>query len=71
MFGIIIMLIVIGVVLWLANTYIPMDDRIKKIMNIVVIIGVIIWLLSAFGVFDYLKAVPAPHVAIPLIQQTG
>ena len=48
---ILIVLIVIGLLLWLANTYIPMDAKIKKIMNIVVIIIVIIWLLNVFGVF--------------------
>jgi hypothetical protein len=37
--------------LWLANTYIPMDPTIKKIINIVVIIAVVLWLLSVFGVF--------------------
>ncbi len=47
--SIIIGLIVIGIVLWLVNTYIPMDPRIKQILNIVVIIVVILWVFSAFG----------------------
>lgn len=47
--NIVIVLIVVGVLLWLVNTYIPMDLKIKKILNIVVIICVIIWLLKAFG----------------------
>ncbi len=54
---ILIVLIVAGVVLWLVNTYIPMDRQIKKILNIVVVIVVIIWLLRIFGVLDFLKDV--------------
>jgi hypothetical protein len=45
----VIVLIVIGVLLWLVNTYIPMDSKIKNIMNIVVVIAVVIWLLNVFG----------------------
>jgi len=52
---ILIVLIVAGIVLWLVNTYIPMDKQIKKILNIVVVIIVIIWLLKIFGVLDFLK----------------
>ncbi|PKO98341.1 MAG: hypothetical protein CVU13_10855 [Bacteroidetes bacterium HGW-Bacteroidetes-8] len=54
---ILIVLIVAGIVLWLVNTYIPMDRQIKKILNIVVVIVVIIWLLRIFGVLDFLKDV--------------
>ena len=43
---IVVVLIVVGVLLWLANTYIPMQATIKKIMNVVVIIAVVIWLLT-------------------------
>jgi hypothetical protein len=52
---ILIILIVAGVLLWLVNTYIPMDRKIKSILNIVVVIVVIVWLLRLFGVFEYLK----------------
>lgn len=41
-------LIVIGVLLWLVNTYIPMDEKIKKIINIVVVITVVLWILHLF-----------------------
>ena len=51
---ILLVLIIVGVLLWLVNTYIPMDYTIKKIFNIVVVILVIIWLLKAFGLFDNL-----------------
>jgi hypothetical protein len=52
---ILIVLIVAGVVLWLINTYIPMDRTIKTILNVVVVIVVIVWLLKAFGLFHYLN----------------
>ena len=42
---VVIVLLVVGVLLWLVNTYIPMDGKIKKILNIVVVICVVIWLL--------------------------
>lgn len=50
--NLIITLVVVGVLLWLINSYIPMQHTMKKILNAVVIIVVIIWLLSAFGVLD-------------------
>ena len=46
----VIPLIIVGVLLWLVNNYIPMEATIKKILNVVVIIVVVLWLLSAFGV---------------------
>ncbi len=52
---IVIVLIVVGVLLWLVNTYIPMQRTIKNILNAVVVIIVVIWLLQAFGVLDNLK----------------
>jgi hypothetical protein len=48
--NLIITLIVVGLLLWLVNNYIPMDGNIKTILNVVVIIAVIIWLLRLFGV---------------------
>lgn len=53
--NILLVLIVVGVVLWLVNTYIPMDGKIKKILNIVVVILLVIWLLQVFGLWDSLK----------------
>ena len=47
-------LIVVGVLLWLVNSYIPMDAKIKNILNIVVVIIVVLWLLQAFGVLGSL-----------------
>jgi hypothetical protein len=53
--SIVIALVVCGVALWLINTYILMDGKIKKILNVVVVIVVILWLLSAFGVIGSLS----------------
>jgi hypothetical protein len=52
---ILLVLVVVGVILWLVNTYIPMDRKIKNILNVVVVILVIIWLLQAFGLLDSIK----------------
>ncbi|MCJ7600089.1 MAG: hypothetical protein MUO63_01150 [Desulfobulbaceae bacterium] len=53
----IIVLVVVGVILWLINTYIPMEQTIKKILNAVVIIAVILWLLRAFGIISSLQGI--------------
>ncbi|MGA8753985.1 Thivi_2564 family membrane protein [Candidatus Deferrimicrobium sp.] len=53
--NVLLVLVIVGVVLWLVNTYIPMDAKIKKILNIVVVIGVVIWLLRAFGILGSLS----------------
>ncbi|HUX61539.1 MAG TPA: Thivi_2564 family membrane protein [Ignavibacteriaceae bacterium] len=55
--GLVIVLIVVGVVLWLINSYIPMQSTIKKILNAVVIIVVVLWLLRAFGLLESLQAI--------------
>jgi hypothetical protein len=48
---IVIVLIIVGIGLWLINTYIPMASSIKAILNAVVVIAVIIWILRAFGIW--------------------
>jgi hypothetical protein len=53
--NLIIVLVVVGVILWLINQYIPMDRKIKSILNIVVVVIVALWLLSAFGVIGSLS----------------
>ena len=59
MLSLVITLVVIGVVLYLINAYVPMDGKIKTILNWVVVIAVVLWLLSAFGVFGLMGAGPA------------
>jgi hypothetical protein len=48
--NLVIVLVIVGVLLWLVNNYLPMDGKIKTILNVVVVIGVVIWLLQALGV---------------------
>jgi len=52
--NVVVTLIVVGVLLWLINRYIPMDGKIKSLLNIVVVIAVVLWLLNAFGVMGNL-----------------
>lgn len=58
----VVILIVVGVCLWLINSYIPMDAKIKQILNIVVVICVILFILNAFGIFGHLSTVRVPTV---------
>ena len=52
--GLVLTLVVVGVLLWLLNNYVPMDSKIKSIVNVVVIV-VVVWLLQAFGVLGSLQ----------------
>jgi len=49
---VVVVLIVVGVLLWLINRFIPMAGSIKTILNVVVVIVVILWLLNLFGIFS-------------------
>ena len=53
----VIILVVVGVILWVINSYIPMQSTIKKILNLVVVIVVILWLLSVFGLIGNLSTI--------------
>ena len=55
-------LIVIGVLLWLVNTYIPMDGKIKKILNVVVVVCVVVWLLFAFNILNHTGDIRVPRI---------
>jgi len=55
--NLVIVLIVVGVLLWLVNTYIPMDRKIKNILKIVVVIVVVIWLLQVCGVLGSMDSI--------------
>jgi hypothetical protein len=55
--SVLLVLIVVGVLLWLVNNYIPMDRAIKSILNAVVVIGVILWLLQVFGLLSSITAI--------------
>ena len=56
--SIVIPLIVVGVLLWLVNAYLPMDGKIKTILNAVVVIAVILWLLRGAGMLGGIAALP-------------
>lgn len=52
---ILLVLVVAGILLYVVNAYVPMDGKIKSILNVVVVIVVVVWLLKVFGLFSYLK----------------
>jgi hypothetical protein len=54
---VVLVLIVIGVLLWLVNSFIPMAGSIKSILNAVVVIAVVLWLLNVFGLFSSLSRI--------------
>ena len=54
---VVVVLVVVGVILWLVNNYIPMAGSIKSILNAVVIIVVVLWLLSDFGLIGELSTI--------------
>jgi len=57
--NVVIVLIVVGILLWLINRFIPMQGTIKSILNAVVVICVVLWLLNVFGVLAWL-----PHIRV-------
>jgi hypothetical protein len=59
---VVLVLIVVGVLLWLVDRFIPMASSIKSIMNAVVVIAVVLWLLNIFGLFTSLSAI---HIGKP------
>ena len=60
--SLVVTLVVIGVLLWLIDTYIPMDGKIKSILNAVVVICVVVWLLFAFGILNHSGDIRVPQV---------
>jgi hypothetical protein len=58
---IVMVLIVVGVLLWLVNRFIPMQSTIKSILNAVVVICVVLWLLNVFGLFSSFSHIRVGH----------
>jgi hypothetical protein len=54
---VVITLAVVGILLWLVNRFIPMQETIKSILNGVVVIAVVLWLLNVFGLFQSLSRI--------------
>ncbi len=55
--SLIVVLVVVGVLLWLINNYIPMDRKIKQILNMVVVVAVVVWLLNVLGLMNSIRGV--------------
>jgi hypothetical protein len=58
--NIVVVLVVVGLVMWLINTYIPMAGGIKSLLNVVVFIVVLVWLLQGFGLIGNIRGVHFP-----------
>jgi hypothetical protein len=54
---VVLVLVVVGVLLWLINRFVPMQGSIKSILNAVVVIAVVLWLLNVFGLFTSLSRI--------------
>lgn len=54
---VVIVIVVVGVLLWALNQFVPMDAKVSKVLNAVVLLGLVIWLLRVFGVLDALLGV--------------
>ena len=54
---VLLVLVVVGVLLWLVNSFIPMQGTIKSILNAVVVIAVVLWLLNVFGLLHNLSKI--------------
>jgi predicted membrane protein len=55
--SILLVIVLVGVLLWAVNSFIPMDSKVKSILNVVVVVLLIIWLLQAFGVLNGLAGI--------------
>ena len=62
MLSLIVTLCVVGVLLWLVNTYVPMQAGIKRVLNIAVLCIVVLWLLQVFGVLHSIDTISVPHL---------
>lgn len=60
--GIVVVLVVVGLILWLINSYIPMAGAIKSLLNIVVFVVVLLWLLQVFGLIGPISGVRIPSL---------
>ena len=56
---VVIVLVVVGVLLWLINAYVPMASAVKSLLNAVVVIALIVWILKVFGLWHYIANIRA------------
>jgi hypothetical protein len=59
--NVVVTLLVVGVLLWLINRFVPMQSTIKGILNAVVVIVVVIWMLKIFGLWTYVTQFRVGH----------
>jgi len=59
--NVVLAIVVVGVLLWLVNRFIPMQSTIKGILNAVVVIAVVLWLLKVFGLWGYITQFKVGH----------
>lgn len=62
---VVLTLLVVGVLLWLVNRFIPMQSTIKSILNGVVVIAVVLWLMNVFGLFHNLSRIRVGTLLFP------
>ncbi len=62
MLSLIITLVLIGIALYLINSFIPMDQKIKTILNIVIVVVVILYVCNSFGLLGYLNNASVPKI---------
>lgn len=55
--ALIVVLVVLGLVLWLINSFVPMEPSIKRILNIAVVVFLVIWLIQAFGLLGPIDSI--------------
>ncbi len=60
--GLLVMLIIVGVSLYCINKFVPMDQKIRNILNVVVVLIVLLWLLNAFGILSNLSDMNVPKL---------
>jgi len=60
--GIVVVLVVVGLILWLINTYIPMANAIKSLLNVVVFAVVLVWVLQGVGIIGAIPGVTMPRL---------
>jgi hypothetical protein len=54
---VILVIAIVGFILWAVNSLIPMQDTVKKVLNIAVVVFLILWLLNIMGAFSYLREI--------------
>ena len=59
--GLIVLIIIVGVLLWLVNTYVPMAPAIARVLNVVVVLVLVLYILQALGLLPFLDR-PLPSL---------